>query len=170
MVPIYEGHCNQSSIVTAVWHKKQSKLVSISVSEMQHVQKNRFDAIIKHQTKQSSSARLGWELRCAPFWICYFKKVVFVTIHLWSRPDRAFLVFWAGQLTHGPGPRGRRPEILCAGQSGSTQRYVWESIWCCSKLKRCWQSQCSVRCDSHLSWGSAASASGFSVKSSVAST
>lgn len=46
MVRIYEGNCNQTSI-TAVWHKKQSELFSISVSEMQHVQKDRFDAIVK---------------------------------------------------------------------------------------------------------------------------
>lgn len=151
--------------------KKQSKLVSISVSEMQHVQKYRFDAIVKKKkTTQSSSARLGWELCCAPFWICYVKRVLSVSIHPWSRLDSAFLVFWAGQLAHGPGLCWRRPEILCAGQSGSAQRCIWESIWCCSKLKCCWRSKCSIRCSSHLSWGAAASASGFSVRSSVAST
>lgn len=119
MVPIYEGNCNQSSIVTVVWHKKQHELFSISIWNAAHAEKQIWCSCEK-QPKQSSSAWLE-KFVVFPFWIFYLKQALSVQIPLWSRLVKATLTFWAGQLTHGPGLRWRRSEILSAGESGSAQ-------------------------------------------------
>lgn len=58
-------NCNQRS-VPAVWHKKQSELFSISASEMQHMQKNRFDATVE-LNKQKRVRLFDLIEVCVPF-------------------------------------------------------------------------------------------------------